>query len=112
MMAHYAVLREETFFPGAQHNMRNHLFVAGIAAAALIPTIAFAETDCERRHENQVAGTVAGGAIGALIGSQVAGHRDRTTGAVLGGVGGAVIGNQATKGSGDCAHAYGYYDGQ
>src|SRR6185503_9457482 len=90
--------------------MRNHLLVAGVAAAALIPTLAFAQTSCERQHENRVAGTLGGGVIGALIGSAVAGHGDKTTGAVVGGVGGAIIGNQATKGSADCAHAYGYYD--
>jgi len=90
--------------------MRNHLLVAGIAAAALIPSFAFAQTSCEQQHNNRVASTVAGGAIGALIGSAVAGHGDKTTGAVIGGVGGAVIGNQAGKGSADCAHAYGYYD--
>jgi hypothetical protein len=90
--------------------MRNHLLVAGIAAAALIPSFAFAQTSCEQQHANRVASTVAGGAIGALIGSAIAGHGDKTTGAVIGGVGGAVIGNQAGKGSADCAHAYGYYD--
>jgi len=90
--------------------MRNHLLVAGIAAAALIPTFAFAQTSCEQQHSNRVAGTVAGGVVGALLGSAIAGHGDKTTGAVIGGVGGAVIGNQATKGSADCAHAYGYYD--
>lgn len=90
--------------------MRNNLVVAGIAAAALMPSFAFAQTSCEQQHNNRVASTVAGGAIGALIGSAVAGHGDKTTGAVIGGVGGAVIGNQAGKGSADCAHAYGYYD--
>lgn len=90
--------------------MRNHLLAAGIAAAALIPTFAFAQTSCEQQHANRVAGTVGGGVLGALIGSAIAGHGDKTTGAVIGGVGGAVIGNQATKGSSDCAHAYGYYD--
>jgi hypothetical protein len=90
--------------------MRNHLLVAGVAAAALFPTFALAQTSCEQQHENRVAGTLGGGAIGALIGSAVAGHGDKTTGAIIGGVGGAVIGNQATKGSADCAHAYGYYD--
>jgi len=90
--------------------MRNHLLVAGIAAAALIPSFALAQTSCEQQHQNRVAGTVGGGVLGALIGSAIAGHGDKTTGAVIGGVGGAVIGNQATKGSADCAHAYGYYD--
>jgi hypothetical protein len=90
--------------------MRNHLLVAGIAAAAFLPSFAAAQTSCEQQHNNRVASTVAGGAIGALIGSAVAGHGDKTTGAVIGGVGGAVIGNQAGKGSADCAHAYGYYD--
>jgi hypothetical protein len=90
--------------------MRNHLLVAGIAAAALIPTFAFAQTSCEQQHENRVAGTVAGGVVGALLGSAIAGHGDKTTGAVIGGVGGAVIGNQVSKGGADCAHAYGYYD--
>ena len=90
--------------------MRNHLLVAGIAAAALIPSFAFAQTSCEQQHSNRVAGTVGGGVLGALIGSAVAGHGDKTTGAVIGGVGGAVIGNQVTKGGADCAHAYGYYD--
>lgn len=90
--------------------MRNHLFAAGVAVAVLIPSFAAAQTSCEQQHTNRVVGTVAGGAIGALVGSAVAGHGDKTTGAVIGGVGGAVIGNQVTKGTADCAHAYGYYD--
>lgn len=90
--------------------MRNHLLAAGVAAAALIPSFAFAQASCEQQHNNRVASTVAGGAIGALVGSAVAGHGDKTTGAVIGGVGGAVIGNQVGRGSADCAHAYGYYD--
>jgi hypothetical protein len=92
--------------------MRNHLLAAGIAVAILIPTLAFAQESCEQQHDNRVAGTVGGGVLGALIGSSIAGHGDKTTGAVVGGVGGAVIGNQLTKGGADCAHAYGYYDGQ
>lgn len=90
--------------------MRNHLLAAGAAAAALIPTFAFAQTSCEQQHTNRTASTVAGGAIGALLGSAIAGHGDKTTGAVIGGVGGAVIGNQVGKASADCARAYGYYD--
>lgn len=91
--------------------MRNHLLAAGVAAAVLMPTLAFAQTRCEQQRDNRVAGTVGGGVLGALIGSSIAGHGDKTTGAVVGGVGGAVIGNQLTKGA-DCPQAYGYYDRQ
>jgi hypothetical protein len=90
--------------------MQKHLLVAGIAAAALIPSFAFAQASCEQQHANRVAGTVVGAGLGALLGSAVAGHGDRTTGAVVGGVGGAVIGNQVARSNADCAHAYGYYD--
>jgi hypothetical protein len=90
--------------------MRRHLLAAGIAAAALIPSFAFAQQTCEERHNTRVAGTLAGAGIGALIGSAVAGHDDRGTGAVIGAVGGGIIGNQVAKSNADCAHAYGYYD--
>jgi hypothetical protein len=90
--------------------MRKNLLVAGIAAAALIPSFAFAQQTCEQQHNQRVVGTVAGAGLGALLGSAVAGKGDRTTGAVIGGIGGGIIGNQVTKGQADCAHAYGYYD--
>jgi hypothetical protein len=90
--------------------MRNLLFVAGFAAATLIPSFAAAQQTCEQRKANRVAGTVVGAGIGALLGSAVAGRGDRNEGAVIGGVGGAVIGNQVAKGNGDCARAYGFYD--
>ena len=90
--------------------MRKHLLAAGIAALTLIPTFAAAQQTCEERRNNRVAGTIVGGALGALAGSAIAGHGDRNEGAVIGGVGGAVIGNQVSKGSGDCQQAYGYYD--
>lgn len=90
--------------------MRNHLLAAGIAAAALIPSLALAQQTCEQRQANRTVGTIAGAGIGALLGSAVAGHGDRTTGAVVGGLGGAVVGNQLSRSNGDCAHAYGYYD--
>lgn len=91
--------------------MRKNLLVAGIAAAALIPSFAMAQT-CEQQRNQRVVGTVAGAGIGALAGGAVAGHDDRTKGAVIGGLAGALLGNQLTKGNnnGDCAHAYGYYD--
>ena len=89
--------------------MRKHLIAAGLAAATLIPSIALAQTTCEQRRDNRVAGTLAGAGVGALLGSAIAGH-DRTAGAIVGGIGGAVVGNQLTKPNADCAHAYGYYD--
>jgi hypothetical protein len=92
--------------------MRKTLLAAGIAAAALLPTFALAQQTCEQQHSARVTGTVAGAGIGALIGGAVAGRNDRVAGAVIGGLGGALVGNQATKGSADCAHAYGFYDAQ
>ena len=93
--------------------MRKHLLAAGIAAAVLYPSMAFAQTTtCEQQQSNRVVGTVAGAGIGAIIGSAVAGHGNRTTGAIIGAVGGGVVGNQLTRGGADCSHAYGYYDNQ
>ena len=75
--------------------MHAHLLVAGIAAAALVPSFAFAQQHqqqqpCEPRHAATTSGTTAGGSIGAAV-----------TGALLG----AVLGRPAV-----CAQAYGYYD--
>lgn len=92
------------------YSMRLHQLVAGVAVAALIPTLALAQQSCEQRQTNRTVGTIAGAGIGALLGSAVAGHDDRAAGAVVGGLGGALVGNQLAKSSADCAHAYGYYD--
>src|SRR3954447_14869423 len=90
--------------------MRKRILAAGIAAAALIPSLAMAQVTCEQRSANRAAGTAVGAVAGALLGSAVAGHGDKGTGAVVGGVGGAIIGNQVSRGPRDCAYAYGYYD--
>lgn len=90
--------------------MHKNLFVAGIAAAALIPSFAFAQQSCEQRRSQQAVGTIAGAGIGALLGSAIAGKGDRTAGALVGGLGGGIVGNQLSKAGADCAHAYGYYD--
>jgi hypothetical protein len=91
--------------------MRIQTLVAGVCAAALIPTMALAQQTCEQRQTNRVAGTIVGAGIGALAGSAVAGRGDRNEGAVIGGIAGALIGNQVAKGGqADCARAYGYYD--
>ena len=91
--------------------MRIQNLVAGVCAAALLPTAALAQQTCEQRQANRVAGTVVGAGVGAIAGSAVAGRGDRNEGAVIGGIAGAILGNQLAKGSkGDCARAYGYYD--
>jgi hypothetical protein len=92
--------------------MRKLIWVAGIAAAAFIPSIAAAQTTCEQQHDRRVAGTVIGGVAGALLGNAVTHGGGRVGGTIIGGVAGAAIGNQVAKGDGDgdCAHAYGYYD--
>jgi hypothetical protein len=90
--------------------MRPHLLAAGVAVAALIPSLALAQQTCEQRRSHQTAGTIAGAGIGALLGGAVAGHDDRAAGVVVGGLGGALLGHQLSRSGADCAHAYGYYD--
>lgn len=90
--------------------MRKNVLLAGLAVAALIPSLAMAQETCEQRSSNRTAGTVVGAGLGALLGSAVAGHGHKGAGAIVGGIGGAVVGNQVAKGDRDCTHAYGYYD--
>jgi hypothetical protein len=90
--------------------MRKLLLVAGLAAAALIPSMAFAQQSCEQQHDNQALTTLAGAGIGALVGATIAPRRDEGAGALIGAGSGAVIANQASRPDRDCAHAYGYYD--
>lgn len=90
--------------------MRRTLIAAGLVGLTLIPSFANAQQTCEERRNNRVAGTIVGGALGAIAGSAVAGRGDRNEGAVIGGLGGAVLGNQLSKGGGDCRNAYGFYD--
>ena len=89
--------------------MLKPLLLAGLAAAAFIPSLASAQESCQQaRHDNRVAGTIVGAGLGAILGGAVTGHGG---GAVVGGVGGAVVGN-AIAGSGTrCGeNQYGYYD--
>jgi hypothetical protein len=90
--------------------MRKNILVAGIAVAALLPSLAMAQETCEQRSANRTAGTVVGAVAGALVGSAVAGHGEKGAGAAIGGVGGAIAGNQLARGDRDCTHAYGFYD--
>ena len=90
--------------------MRKHILAAGIAAAALIPTLAMAQETCEQRSQNRAAGTVLGAIGGALLGNAVSSHGGKTGGTIIGGVAGAAVGSNIAKGPHDCVHAYGYYD--
>jgi hypothetical protein len=90
--------------------MRKLFLAAGLAAAALIPSLASAQTSCEQQRDSHVASTMAGAGLGALVGGAIAGHGNRGEGAVIGAVGGGIVGNAASQPSEDCAHAYGYYD--
>src|SRR5438128_930536 len=90
--------------------MRKTIFAASVAAAALIPSLAYAQSSCGRQHTNQAVGTVVGAGAGAVLGNVIAGWGDKTLGTVLGAIGGGVVGNQVTKPDRDCRTAYGYYD--
>ena len=81
--------------------------IASLVTSFSIPTVAAADAwrddPCRyERHEAGRNGTVAGGVIGALIGSQVAGRGNRTAGALIGGGVGAVAGHQIGAHSVQC----------
>jgi uncharacterized protein YcfJ len=90
--------------------MRKNLLLAGLAVAALIPSLAMAQETCEQRSANRTTGTVLGAIGGALLGNAVSSHGGKTGGTIIGGVAGAAVGSNLAKGPKDCAHAYGYYD--
>ena len=69
----------------------------------------WATANCIRRQEdNAAAGTIIGGVLGAVIGSNIAGGRSRGAGAVVGGALGAVAGNALARDSngGQCPQGY------
>ena len=100
--------------------MRTIFAMTALAAVMAAPSLAAAQTSCERQQQNnEAAGTVLGAVGGALLGSAIAGRGDHTTGAVVGGVGGAVIGNRIGASGDPCPDGYvtvadpapdGYYD--
>jgi uncharacterized protein YcfJ len=92
--------------------MRKNLLLVGLAAAALIPSMAMAQETCEQRSANRTAGTVLGAIGGALVGNAVSKHGGKTGGTIIGGVAGAAVGSNLAKGPRDCQHAYGYYDNE
>ncbi|MEG3143431.1 glycine zipper 2TM domain-containing protein [Sphingomonas sp. RT2P30] len=90
--------------------MKKTFFALSLAATALVPAAALAQTSCEQQRSTRVVATVGGAGVGALVGSSVAGRGDRTLGAIIGGIGGAVLGNQIARPSDECRRAYGFYD--
>ena len=71
--------------------MRKSHLIAGLAAAALLPSLAAPSIvwaqerqTCESQRATQVAGTVAGAVIGGVIGNQVAGRGNRAEGTAIG----------------------------
>ena len=103
--------------------MRNVLALAAALASAAtafsVPTLASAQEwrddPCrEARHEASRNGTVAGGLIGALLGSQIAGRGNHTGGAIVGGTIGAVAGHSVGSSSVQCSEyprGYRYHRG-
>lgn len=87
--------------------------VAACAASALaVPEFALAQPRgdygyddvcADQKQSSTTKGTIAGGVLGALAGSAVAGHGNKTEGAILGGVVGAGIGHQVGKHNVKCA---------
>lgn len=54
------------------------------------------------RRGNGTTGLVIGGAIGALVGRELDGGRDRTVGTVIGAAGGALLGREIDRGNLRC----------
>ena len=88
------------------------LLLAGLAAAAFIPSMASAQHQCQSNSGNRVVGTIVGAGIGALLGNAIGEHGGKAGGTIIGGIGGGVVGNQiAGAGLHNCqSNRYGYYD--
>ncbi|MEC9067040.1 glycine zipper 2TM domain-containing protein [Altererythrobacter marinus] len=54
------------------------------------------------RRDDGTTGLLIGGAVGGLIGHEIAGRGDRTLGAILGAAGGALLGREIDRGSTRC----------
>lgn len=54
------------------------------------------------RRSNGTTGLVIGGAVGALVGRELDGGRNRATGTILGAAGGALLGREIDRGGMSC----------
>ena len=112
-------------------SLKLSLAAAAVAATALVPAVASAQTYgqpyynpsyggatrydsygrpydyCTQERQGRTgAGAVIGGGAGAVIGSQLAARGRRTEGSILGGVLGAVIGGSVGRSSSNACEAY------
>lgn len=96
--------------------MFRNMLLAGLAAAALMPSLVHAQSEGQARcqdqkHDNRVAGTIIGAGLGALLGNAIGEHGGKVGGTIIGGVGGAVAGNVVGGATVNCgSNQYGYYD--
>ena len=90
----------------ARRSIARTAALAAAAVALAAPILAQAhdyrrsyyEDACtDRIHDNGVTGALLGGAAGAVLGSNLAGHGARTGGALLGGAAGAVVGSNIAR---------------
>src|SRR5690606_10685198 len=54
------------------------------------------------RRDNGTTGLIIGGAVGALLGREIDGGRDRTLGTIIGAAGGALLGRAVDRGELRC----------
>ena len=54
--------------------MRMPFSSLALCVGLLVPSLAMAQTNCEQRKNDRVAGTVIGAGVGALLGSAIAGR--------------------------------------
>jgi len=97
------------------------LLLAGLAAAALFPSLAAAQyapsqPQCHSQGGGggQAVGTILGVIGGALLGNAIGEHGGKPGGTIIGGIGGGVLGNRIgdSADKSNCqSNRYGYYDG-
>jgi uncharacterized protein YcfJ len=71
--------------------------IAALAAPALAPTGAQAESCEQRSHDHKVVGTLLGAVAGGFLGNAVARGGGRTGGTIIGAGAGAVVGNNLAR---------------
>jgi hypothetical protein len=79
------------------------LMVPQFAAAQPRGDYGYDDVCADQKRDSTTKGTIAGGVLGALAGSAIAGHGNKTEGAILGGVIGAGVGHQVGKHNVKCA---------